>query len=140
MTVELITRTRACDTLVKLYWMRPFAWGTSDCVRLGADLRIAAGLTDPLKDIPKYRTLTQAKRVLKDLGHETFEEAVTSKLEVLDSPLWCLPGDIVTIMSRYRNMPALGVFLAPDAVLCFVDGVCQRVDMQFATGSAWRLG
>lgn len=137
-------RVRACSAIVKRWQDVPLMYGTWDCANMCRDLAIELGLPDPMSDWPEYNSKRGARDSLKKMGFKDLTEAVTSKLTKLDGIGFIMPSDIVEIKSGVSMMNALGIFLGIDAVLVFGmagdDIRVQRIDMQYATGNAWRLG
>ena len=138
--IDLITRVKACDKTSPDWFGRPFILGQFDCAHLGAAFVKAMGLPDPLDGLAAYETEQQAAKIMKAaFGTVKLEKALDGLYKRLDGPLFCLPGDILAMQSGEAKWPALGVYLAPNAVLAFVAGTCQRIDMQYAMGAAWRV-
>ena len=135
---ELTRRILACNRVVKRWQGMPLIWGAWDCAHLCADMAVELGFSNPMKYWPKYNSLLEARKTLKKKGFETLTEAVTSKLKPIAIGE-LMPSDIVEIKSDIPKMNALGIWLAPDAVVVFGEDKVQRVDMQHATGKAWEL-
>jgi hypothetical protein len=105
---------------------------------------------NPIADWPTYASEQQAFKAIRAKGFKSLQDAVSGYATPLEGPLFAIVGDIVAIKAKTSRMPALGVCLGSDAVLCFgpdVDenGVAipetshvRRVDMQYAE-AAWRI-
>jgi hypothetical protein len=146
-----VERTYKAQQLFKEYQKTPMLWGMFDCAQMAARMAELITGDNPLKDWPKYDTPQQAMITIREMGFKSLQGAVDSYAKRLKGPLFAMAGDIVAIESGKRLMPALGVCLGPDAVLCFwgdldakgqpIAGtsVARRLDMQFAI-AAWRVG
>lgn len=130
---------------------RRLCYGLFDCaIMASAWCEIISG-ENPMSDWPKYDSLRSARDSLKKMKFKDFEAAITSKLEPLENVYFAKEGDIVAVKSQFKNMPALGIFLAPHAILAFgvitdIDGKIiegseqvRRVGHDFVTGKAWRV-
>lgn len=149
--MNLIERTFATEKLFFEWHKVPHIWGSLDCARMSA--RMAEILTgfNPMNDWPDYASEQQAFKAIRAKGFKSLQEAVSSYATKLEGPLFAMAGDIVAIKSKKERMPALGVCLGPDAVLCFWSdldeageiipntSIARRLDMQFAE-VAWRIG
>ncbi|MBI1246168.1 MAG: hypothetical protein GC202_14295 [Alphaproteobacteria bacterium] len=59
---------------------QPFAWGSSDCLSLAADMVEALTGVDPMKGLRRYRSAAGAARVLSGLGFSDLEAAIAAVL------------------------------------------------------------
>ena len=149
--MNLVQRTQFADKIFHEWENTPFSWGERDCANLAARLVEIMTGQNPMSNWPKYASEQQAFKAVKSMGFKSLQEAVSSYATPLDGPLFAIAGDIVAIKAKHERMPALGVCLGPDAVLCFWSDLddsgeiisdtnrARRLDMQFAI-AAWRVG
>ena len=126
---------------------RRLIYGLSDCAIMVSDWVFRVTGENPMQEWPKYNSLKTARSTLKKID---FLSAVTSKLIPLENHFYAMEGDIIAIKSQFKNMPALGIYLAPHAVLAFgaitdIEGniipcseQVRRLGMEFCIGNAWR--
>jgi hypothetical protein len=148
--MNLYQRTMHTQKLFDEWHLSPHVWGSLDCAHMAARMAEIMTGNNPAKDWPAYESEQQAFKVIRGLGFKSLQDAVSSYATLLDGPLFAIAGDIVAIKGSKARMPALGVCLGPDAVLCFwsdlddagqiIPGTskARRLDMQFAE-SAWRV-
>lgn len=75
----------------------PFAWGSHDCVLfVGRWIALATGI-DPLADLPKWQSETQARRVIKKVGG--LEKAMDARFKRID-PNFAKDGDVGLVGDR----------------------------------------
>lgn len=129
---------------------RNLVWGVTDCARMVADWVYRMTGENPMINWGDYKDLSSARKTIRDKGYKSFEDAITAHLQPLESHYFAMEGDIIAIKSEVARMPALGIYLAPHAVLAFgaitdtegniLEGSEQvrRVGMDCATGKAWR--
>ena len=149
--MNILERSKVAQQIFDEWHGQPLVWGSLDCANLASRLvQIITG-KNPIADWPAYATEQQAFKAIKAMGFKSLQDAVTEHAKPLDGPLFAIAGDIVAIKSKFDRMPALGVCLGPDAVLCFYSDLdesgemisgtarARRLDMQFAV-AAWRVG
>lgn len=149
--MNMLERSQVAQQIFNEWHNQPLVWGSLDCANLASRLvQIITG-KNPIADWPSYGTEQQAFKAIRAMGFKSLQEAVTQHATPLDGPLFAIAGDIVAIKGKRARMPALGVCLGPDAVLCFYSDLddsgerisgtsrARRLDMQFAV-AAWRVG
>ncbi len=149
--MNLIDRGHLVEKIFQAWHRRPLVWGLFDCAQLAADMAYELTGTNPLAAWPAYQDEKQAMRTVRAAGFKNLRLAVSSFAKPLPGPLFALAGDVVALPSAMKTMPALGICLGPDAVLCFwgdlneagqvIPGTsrARRLDMKFAD-AAWRVG
>lgn len=149
--MNVYERTTHTQKLFDEWHGTPHAWGSTDCAHMTARLAELMTGENPTKNWPTYSSEQQAFKAIRAMGFKSLQEAVSSYATPLDGPLFAIAGDIVAIKGKHDRMPALGVCLGPDAVLCFWSDLdengekiagtsrARRLDMQFAI-AAWRVG
>jgi hypothetical protein len=149
--MNMVERAQVAQQLFNEWHRMPHAWGSTDCARMSARLAEIMTGDNPAKDWPEYSSEQQAFKAIRAMGFKSLQDAVSSYATPLDGPLFAMAGDIVAIKANKARMPALGVCLGPDAVLCFWSDLdengekiagtskARRLDMQFAI-AAWRVG
>lgn len=149
--MNLIERAQVAQQIFNEWDGQPLIWGSFDCANLASRLVEIITGDNPIADWPAYGSEQQAFKAIKAMGFKSLQEAVAKHAKPLDGPLFAIAGDIVAIKSKFDRMPALGVCLGPDAVLCFYSDLdesgemipntarARRLDMQFAV-AAWRVG
>jgi hypothetical protein len=148
--MNLYDRTMKAQQLFNEWHNQPHVWGSLDCAHMAARMVEIMTGENPIADWPAYESQQQAFKAIRAKGFKSLQEAVSSYATPLDGPLFAIAGDIVAIKAKRDRMPALGVCLGPDAVLCFYSDLddsgepisgtsrARRLDMQFAV-SAWRV-
>jgi hypothetical protein len=148
--MNLIDRGHQVEKIFHIWHRRRLVWGLFDCAQLAADMAYELTGTNPLASWPAYQDEVEAMRTIRAAGFKSLRKAVSSFAKPLPGPLFALAGDIVALPSNKRSMPALGVCLGPDAVLCFWSdlddagksiagtSMARRLDMKFAD-AAWRI-
>jgi hypothetical protein len=119
----LMRRMRAAESAVARFAGEPFAWGSSDCVRLVAHVMRDLGRSPPLREAGDYKTLLGARRALKRTGQPTLEAWVDSWGLKRIPPAFALPADIVALPGVDGDMPALTVVLSNGRLFGFLEGV-----------------
>jgi hypothetical protein len=149
--MNMLERTQVAQQIFNEWHGSPLIWGSLDCANLASRLVEIITGKNPIADWPSYGTEQQAFKAIRAMGFKSLQDAVTEHAKPLDGPLFAIAGDIVAIKAKRDRMPALGVCLGPDAVLCFYSDLddsgepiagtsrARRLDMQFAV-SAWRVG
>ncbi len=149
--MNLYDRTMKAQQLFNEWHNQPHVWGSLDCAHMAARMAEIMTGNNPIADWPAYESQQQAFKAIRAKGFKSLQDAVSSYATPLDGPLFAIAGDIVAIKAKRDRMPALGVCLGPDAVLCFYSDLddsgepisgtsrARRLDMQFAV-SAWRVG
>ena len=149
--MNMLERTQVAQQIFNEWHGTPHAWGSLDCAHMAARMAEIMTGENPTKNWPEYSSEQQAFKAIRAMGFKSLQEAVSSYAKPLDGPLFAIAGDIVAIKSKFDRMPALGVCLGPDAVLCFYSDLdesgemisgtsrARRLDMQFAE-AAWRVG
>jgi hypothetical protein len=149
--MNLYQRTMHTQKLFDEWHGTPHAWGSTDCAHMAARLVEIMTGENPIAAWPEYASEQQAFKAIRAMGFKSLQDAVSSYATPLDGPLFAIAGDIVAIKGKFERMPALGVCLGPDAVLCFWSDLddagqiipdtskARRLDMQFAV-AAWRVG
>ncbi len=149
--MNYMERTFAAQKIFDEWNNVPLVWGSLDCANLASRAAEIMIGESPIKDWPAYSTEQQAWKAIRAMGFKSLQEAVDSYAQRLEGPLFAIAGDIVAIKSEKERMPALGICLGPDAVLCFASDLdekgelvtntarARRLDMQFAI-DAWRIG
>jgi hypothetical protein len=149
--MNMLDRTMKTQQLFNEWHNQPHVWGSLDCAHMASRLVEIITGKNPIADWPAYTTEQQAFKAIRAKGFKSLQEAVTEHAKPLDGPLFAIAGDIVAIKAKRDRMPALGVCLGPDAVLCFYSDLddsgepisgtsrARRLDMQFAE-HAWRVG
>ena len=144
-------RTFQAQNLFADWHKLPLNWGVWDCARMAGDMAARITGTNPIADWPEYKSEQQAVKSLRKMGFKSLQDAVSSFATPLEGPLFAMAGDIVAIKADKKIMPALGVMLGPDAIICFYSDLdekgekipntsrARRLDMQFAE-YAWRIG
>ncbi len=149
--MNLHDRTMKAQLLFNEWHNQPHIWGSLDCAHMAARMVEIITGSKPMADWPAYESEQQAFKAVRAKGFKSLQDAVSSYATPLDGPLFAIAGDIVAIKAKLERMPALGVCLGPDAVLCFYSDLdangepisgtarARRLDMQFAE-HAWRVG
>lgn len=149
--MNMLERTQVAQQIFNEWHGQPLIFGSLDCANLASRLVEIITGKNPIADWPSYNTEQQAFKAIRAMGFKSLQEAVTEHATPLDGPLFAIAGDIVAIKGKRERMPALGVCLGPDAVLCFYSDLdesgeriagtsrARRLDMQFAI-AAWRVG
>jgi hypothetical protein len=149
--MNMVERAQVAQQLFNEWHLMPHAWGSTDCAHMAARLVEIMTAENPIAAWPEYASEQQAFKAIRAMGFKSLQDAVSSYATPLDGALFAIVGDIVAIKSKNDRMPALGVCLGPDAVLCFwsdldengekIPGTskARRLDMQFAV-AAWRVG
>jgi hypothetical protein len=149
--MNLHERTAKAQQLFNEWHNQPHIWGSLDCARMATRMVEIATGSNPMADWPEYSSEQQAFKAIRAKGFKSLQDAVSSYATKLEAPLFAIAGDIVAIKGKKDRMPALGICLGPDAVLCFFSDLdesgnsipgtsrARRLDMQFAE-AAWRIG
>ena len=148
--MNLSDKIFALEKFKPMWENAPHQWGTRDCACMVAHLAETFTGHNPMKDWPAYSTEQQAFKAIRAMGFKSLQDAVSSYATKLDGPLWALNGDIVALQYDKERMPALGICLGADALLCFWSDLdekgqkipntsrARRLDMTYAV-AAWRI-
>lgn len=148
--MRLTDKIFALEKFKPLWENAPHEWGTRDCACMVAQFVETLTGENPMKDWPKYSTEQQAFKAIRSMGFKSLQDAVSSYATKLEGPFFALNGDIVALQSDKERMPALGICMGPDAVMCFWSDLddkgqkipdtsrARRLDMAYAI-AAWRI-
>lgn len=114
----LVRRQAAIDATKAKFELKPFAWGSVDCVKMIAFHLRRLGKKVPLSKAGNYKNAKQAVAALKKVGYQNLSEAMTG-MGFQEIPLaFALPGDVVSFPSDHA-IGALGIFLGDGNMLAF---------------------
>lgn len=132
-------RTEVCSQLISDWVGRPLEWGLFDCAQMARDLAIRLGKQDPMLDWPEYKTKRGARDSIKKMGFETFGDALTAKLQPLESVGFAMDGDLVTVKSNDLKMDALAIRCDQQNYMMFIQAEGEDVPSvkKFPVSDVW---
>lgn len=89
---------------------QPFAWGTSDCLIVAADLCKEMTGRDPMHGLRRYGTEAGAMKVLLKSGYRNVEEALEATFPEV-SPLLARRGDCGVLEQSIGGQPWLSTLI-----------------------------
>lgn len=136
---EMVLRRDAAQATLDKYRDRPFAWGSTDCVRMAAYHLRQLGHRLILTKGGRYRSAITARRALERAGFASIAEGFDALGLPRIPPAAAMVGDIV-MGDADDALGAVGIVLGNGRMLGFHEdasgaSVLQQVEMR----AAWRV-